>query len=464
VKMVFALRSPAHFSYIQSTIARLCDNEHQVEAVFDPRWGYFDSDQVVCDFAATHDNFTHGTAIRPGDGDRWHNRLSIAREYLSISSYLSREDQSDFYLKRWENNLPDRYKRPIRIGIIRKLLASGAGRAALRAFERMTPPYPKITRWLEETKPDVLVASPTNMRFSGEVDYIKAAKVLGIPTVVIVLSWDNLTTKGLIHVEPDVLLAWNQTHFNEAVSIHGIDPQRIVITGAPFFDKWLDAGRLTMTREEFCQRVGLNRETPFALYMGSSQNISQDETWLIQQLAHSLHRHQNPAVRDIHLVVRAHPANAHHMAKLDDLDGVTVWPKAGSRPGSEAFEKDFYNSLLHCVATVGVNTTGMIDAVINDKACITIVTEEYRATQSNTVHFNHLVNASVLDVTAGPEECADALERIWKGEDRTQQARHRFTQDFVRPRGIDRPSAVFASRTIEMAADRRRGKEIDAEL
>jgi hypothetical protein len=59
-------------------------------------------------------------------------------------------------------------------------------------------------RWLEAYRPDVVVASPFIFPASKELEYIKAAKALSIPTVGAVLSWDNLTSKGTFHVIPDV--------------------------------------------------------------------------------------------------------------------------------------------------------------------------------------------------------------------------------------------------------------------
>ena len=104
----------------------------------------------------------------------------------------------------------------------------------------------------------------------------------------------------------------------------------------------------------------------------------------------------------------------------------------------------------------------MIDAVVNDTPCVTIVTEEYRATQSSTVHFNQLVSAKVLEVTDGAQQSVDAIERIISGDDSTKHARSRFIQDFVRPRGADRPAAEFASQAIELTAQRKHASEIDA--
>lgn len=74
-----------------------------------------------------------------------------------------------------------------------------------------------------------------NIRFSEEVEYVKAANAIKIPTVVHVLSWDNLTTKGLCHIIPNLTLVWNEIQSQEAITIHEVPDDKILITGSLFF-------------------------------------------------------------------------------------------------------------------------------------------------------------------------------------------------------------------------------------
>ncbi len=173
----------------------------------------------------------------------------------------------------------------------------------------------------------MVVAGPANLPYSDETEYLKAAKAMGIPTVVPVLSWDNLTTKGLFHVPPDLLLVWNQAHYSEARCIHGMPAERLVITGSPFFDKWF-AERGASDRHAFCTKMGLNPRKPFLVYLGSSSNISQDETWLVRALADSLARDGRPDVRDLAILIRPHPANWQIYQPLA-AEGLRIWPGEG---------------------------------------------------------------------------------------------------------------------------------------
>jgi len=214
-----------------------------------------------------------------------------------------------------------------------------------------------------------------------------------------------------------------------------------------------------MTREAFCNKVGLDATQPFITYLGSSENIATDESWLVRELARALRQHPNSEARKINILVRPHPGHAKHFESLKEE--VTIWPRGGAFPDSKETLRDFRNSLCHCVATVGLNNSAMLESIINDKPCVTIITERYKKTQMQAGHFRHLLNFDVLEMSTNCEECADVLVRLWRGNDSTKQARQKFMQDFIRPRGSGRPAGEVAARAIMLAATRMGATQID---
>src|SRR5215470_12470636 len=93
----------------------------------------------------------------------------------------------------------------------KQLLRRPAAMAAWRRVEAASPPSPTLTSLLNEVSPQVMLVSPTVWpKDLVEADYIHAARCLGIPTLGYVNSWDNLTSKGTIHVLPDHLMVWNE--------------------------------------------------------------------------------------------------------------------------------------------------------------------------------------------------------------------------------------------------------------
>ncbi len=283
MRILYTLRGEGYFSYHDTVIHHLCSAGHQVNILFDEEHGRVKLDPVIQISMDRFPNLGRGNLVRRSDA--WRKILFASRELRSYSSYLNRPEQSAYYSDRWENYIADFIKPLVRRSkIARKLVASRLCQLVLQGFEQMVPPDKKIIQLIQEYHPDVIVASPANLRFTEELDYIKAGKALGIPTVISVLSWDNLTTKGIFQVIPDVLLTWNQVQTDEAIQIHRIPPERIVITGSPFFDKWMDGDRLQLDRAAFFHKVNLDPDLPYLLYLGSSKNIAEDETWQIKEL------------------------------------------------------------------------------------------------------------------------------------------------------------------------------------
>ena len=442
---------------MSSIVQSLVSSGHHIQLLFDPVWSKATSDHVVRQFIDRTDNVVMDWSVQRTD--KWRRWIFFSRELRSYISYTKRSNQSSYYLKRWNRYLPWAiglfvYLRPVKF-----LLSRSPVYQWLRAVETHVPPDQKIAADILHRKPDVLVVTPMNQRFSEEVEYVKAAKTVNIPTVVPVLTWDNLTTKGIFHVIPDLTLVWNKEQRNEVIDIHNVPEEKVFITGSPFFDKWFDAGELLEDRRTFCQRMGFDPAKPFFVYLGSSAKIARDETWLAQTIYNGLKTHSKKSVQNIGMLARPHPVNTKHYNKLVG-EHLVVWPKNGALPEAQDSQRDFYNALAHCEFTIGINTSGMIDAIINGKPCLTVMTDQYRPTQEKAVHFRQLLHADVLDVNHSPQETIDSIVRLLEGEDRHCDQRQQFVKEFIRPYGLGIAAGKVAARAIELIAEGRSVDEI----
>lgn len=448
MKIVFVGRSIAHFTYYESIVLSLSKKGHRIQLLYDKQWSRKWPKNVVEKFIHKNPNVSLEWSKRRKGIFR--NYIFVARELLSFISYLQRNDQSCFYLKRWQTYLPA----PLRPGhffdrnIIHYFLKWKFTKWVLKGFETFLPPDKHIKQSLKEKKPDVVVVTPVNMRFSEEIEYLKAAKSLNIPTVLPVLSWDNLTTKGLIHICPDRLFVWNEVQKKEAEMIHQIPEHQIEITGAPFFDKWftdIDTGR---TRTAFCREIGLPPEYPIILYLGSSANIIKDETWLLQELWETKKKHHDKNIRNAGIIFRPHPANYDHYVSLD-CENLVVLPKKGALPEDDPSKFDFLDSLKYCSLTVGVNTSGMLDAIINNKPCVAIKRDEFRKTQVMACHFKRLMETDVLSIAESAEDVTRLALRIITGKNDKQEKMKSFISTFIRPVNVETSAGEIAARKIE---------------
>ncbi|HEY5412045.1 MAG TPA: hypothetical protein VIJ94_15090, partial [Caulobacteraceae bacterium] len=390
--MLFIARSIAHISYYDSVLAALLARGAEVEIAFDYGWSkkWRGGDMTaVEEFQEAHPALTVSWSVRRTGSRR--ARIFGLRELRSYRSYLTRPDTTPYYVDRWRQHLDDRWRARSEKPLYRALLGSPLTGAAMRIAEATTTPDPGVVEFIRARAPDVLVVSPLNLRFSEETDYVKAARKLGIPTALPVQTWDNLSTKGLIQVAPDRLFVWNQHHLRDAIEIHRIDSDRIEIAGAPFFDKWFDAEAPVAGREAFCRQLDLDPERRILLYLGSSRKIADNEVWFVEKLRRFLGASQNPELRGCQLLIRPHPANARIYEGLSG-EGVCVFPKGGELPETRDGFGQMRASFLHAEAAIGINTSGMIDAVLAGLPTFSMRIARYAHTQSEAKHFRYLEN------------------------------------------------------------------------
>jgi hypothetical protein len=91
--------------------------------------------------------------------------------------------------------------------------------SALRGIERALPPSDALVDAAGELEPDALLLVTRCTLDSFEADVVKAARSLGIPSLMLVWSWDNLSSKAVVHEHPDHVLVWNDVQANEAVEL-----------------------------------------------------------------------------------------------------------------------------------------------------------------------------------------------------------------------------------------------------
>jgi hypothetical protein len=366
---------------------------------------------------------------------------------------------------RAEKRLPRMYVQTVRLVAHAGLPACRALAALLHAVERLVPVHPAIAAFMGERQPDLLLVTPLIELGSQQVDYVKAARALGIRSALCVASWDNLTSKGLIRVHPDHVLVWNDAQKTEAVSLHGVSPERVVITGAQLFDWWFD-GQPTRSRDEFCRAVGLDPAVPFVLYVGSSMFIAPDEVPFAQRWIACLRAAADPVVASLGVLVRPHPANSRQWRTFDAtrFANVAIWPRIGSNPNSPDFRRDYFDSLHHSAAVVGINTSAQIEAGIVGRPVFTIEAPEFAHAQAGTLHFHHLVDGetALVQTARTLDEHVDQLAAALHGRIDGFEANRRFVRAFIRPQGEDAAATPAFVRAIEaMAALSRRRAERD---
>jgi hypothetical protein len=376
--------------------------------------------------------------------ERWHGVLSQGRQLFNASIFMRPEHPSGYRGVGLERNLSPRLRRMVKWPLLRRTVRSRAALKAWRWLEAATPPSPTVLKQLDEIAPDVVLVSPTIWpKDPSEADYLHAARARRIPTAGFVASWDNLTSKGTIHVFPDVLMVWNRALAEEAVHLHDVPPSILRIVGAPYLDRWFGL-KASTSAERVCARVGLPPGQPYVLYFCSSPTLITTEVPIVRALADALDRHGRPA----NVLVRPHPTNA---TPWDDFTDprVVVHPRGGDLADTTETWQEFYDMVACASGVIGLNTTAFLEAVVADRPCLTLIDPSHHQAQGATGHFRHLLAGDFLEVAHTVDELAEAVARVAGGIDRKRDGRRAFLVSFLRPSGADVPASVVVADVLE---------------
>ena len=324
----------------------------------------------------------------------------------------------------------------------------------LHVCERAIPSSPTIERFLQRARPDLVVVSPLVTDSSTQVDIFKSAQALGIPAALCVASWDHLTTKGLMRIKPDLVTVWNEHQRDEAAAYHRVERERVAVTGAAPFDRWF--GRTpSRDREAFCRLVGLPSDRPFILFVGSTKSISRPdaETAFVRHWVTELRAELDQRKLKVSILIRPHPFNSAHWAQADlgGLENAAIFPRHEANPVNEADRADYFDSLYHSEAVVGINTSAMIEAAIVGRTVHTLLDPAFSGTQEGTLHFRYLLpeNGGFLKVAHGMDEhvqqLADTLDDPAAGAKQLDT----FVRKFVRPHGLTTAATPLQADALE---------------
>ncbi|MBI2617111.1 hypothetical protein HYW55_03205 [Candidatus Gottesmanbacteria bacterium] len=447
MKILYIIRSIGFIAYHESIIEELSKRGHFVEILFDKKWSTKRNAYKNSKHALSWRNSSTGWLKRRDD--LWRKILFPSRELLTYIYYCKQKSYPGFYLKRWEGYQPRILRFLFRLSLIKRYITSNFIERVLHSLEKSAPPDSQIMKELIGKKPHVVVASPVNMRYSEEVEYIKAANALNIPTVIAIHSWDNLTTKGLFHVRPGTFLAWNSIHKKELTQIHKVSSSLIKIMGAPLFDKWFTIGKKIQTRKQFFGKLGIKEGQQYIIYLGSSANIAFDETWLVKNLAREIAKSPNQEIRNLILLVRPHGANQ-EIFKQIKLRNVKVLFRSFEIADTKEAIEEFCLSLKYAICSIGINTSAMIDAVIIGKPVIALRPHEYERTNAiKALHFQYLLKKNIYLQANTIGQAIAHIKRIEKMGNELKKSQNLFIRNYIQPYGLNTSAGEAASDIIE---------------
>jgi hypothetical protein len=449
MKLLFVARHPTYFRNYDSVLRELARRGHRIHLAVEKE-DKFGGRRAVDALTGEFANITCG----PTPGRRADTWSGVARRLRLGLDYLRYLDSC--YAAAPLLRVRSRARTPrLLIALADPPLVRGPRwrRAFGRWLQRLdaaVPPPASIVDFIREQAPDAVLITPLVDLGSQQIDYLRAARQLGIPCALAVWSWDHLTSKALIREAPERVFVWNPTQRQEAIDEHGVPAGRVVVTGAQCFDHWFTRTP-TRTRAELCRQLGLPEDRPIVLYVCTGLiKGSPPEPGFVREWLQWLRSSDDPVVAGAGVLVRPHPQQIATWQGVDlrDLGPVAVW---GSTPVDESGRADYFDSLFHAAAVVGLNTSAFIEAGILGREVLAVLPPQFYDNQEGTRHFQYLLRIGGGLLRVGRDR-AGHLEQLSAALRRTAGVEHphrAFLESFVRPYGLDRPATPELVRELE---------------
>lgn len=449
MRVLFAALHYGYFRNLESVVDELAARGHDVYLTAERQESALGGREIVERLSARHSSVTFGMMPRRERASFFlASKIRLSLDYLR---YLRPE-----YAQTPALRLRARVRTPR--GLLQALhlplLGGSAGRRMIgRLLDRIDhalPPSPAIERFLDEQRPDLAIITPlVGVVASSQLDLLRSVRARGVPAAVCVWSWDHLSSKAIIRDVPDRLFVWNDVQKREALDMHGVPPERVVVTGAQCFDRWFNR-QPSRGRADFVRHVGLPDERPYVLWVCSALFPgSPSEAEFVMKWTAQLRASADPRLRDVGILIRPHPSRAR---EWDDVNWRAVPGVAfrGGNPVDDQSRADYFDSLHYSAAVVGLNTSAFIEAGIAERPVLAILPPEFSASQEGTLHFRYLIEGGLLTTARSLQEheaqLSAMLQEVPAAVSKRQQD---FVRGFVRPRGLD----VSATRVMADALE-----------
>lgn len=348
--------------------------------------------------------------------------LDLLRYVNSYNSYLNREKVFKKLEIRFSENRPQVgfYLRSFRFLLKTKIIRS-LFRKLLSHIENSSY-NSEIERNLIEDKIDKIILTPLLLDVNlKQNEILVCAKKLNIKTIYLVRSWDNLTNKSTMNVEPDLICVWNEFQVKELKEIQKINSAKVIITGAHLYEYLIDYEEKNLSY----LKIKKKNDKKTITYLGSSPQIVEDEFNFILSFLEELTQIGFDFLSN-DFILRPHPLNLtkkliknprlieEFKVNLDKYK-VKIFPDIDPNNLKKFYEdildKNIYISTFEkSNLLLGVNTSAMIEANYFNKKVLqipNIFEKKFKGLFNDTYHSKYLDNNQTINSVV---RCIDLLD------------------------------------------------------
>ncbi|MDX1964578.1 MAG: hypothetical protein SFX18_15610 [Pirellulales bacterium] len=156
---------------------------------------------------------------------------------------------------------------------------------------------------LLSARPDLVVTGTPGYSLA-DIHLIRAAQRAKLRTATVMLSWDNLTSKGYMGAQPDHLLVWSDLMAGEAVEYHDYPRNQIRWCGAAQFDQYFQY-KAGFDRAAWLTAQGIPATAKLLMYGTINPGIVPHEFEILRSLVQRINA--NELGDQCYLWIRLHP-------------------------------------------------------------------------------------------------------------------------------------------------------------
>ncbi len=322
----------------------------------------------------------------------------------------------------------------------------------LGQLDEAGPTSKKLEKFLLNHRPDFLLITPLIFTQYGQFELLKAAKKLSIPVGYLVFSWDNLSTKGVLQINPDAIFLWNEIQRDEVLSKYNFPQEKIYVCGAPRFDYFFEK-KPSLSRDQYFQKFDLNPEKKVVTYLCSSNLISNAESDFVIRWLNSIRSSSAPLLKNCNVVIRPHPK---FRAQWENFE-VPASEGKTTISSSKGLNNDplLFDTLYFTDVVVGLNTSAQLEAAVLNKPVLTLNVPEFSEGQEGTIHFHYLLKekGGFVRRASSLETHLEDLKSVLGGDIDSEVIKN-FVKKFIRPQGLDKSAADATVDSIEFFASK----------
>lgn len=320
--------------------------------------------------------------------------------------------------------------------------------ARLRSFRRFRAwekfkdlLYPNDPRYLETFRefPPSLVVS-TNIGNVNDLPVIRTARQLGVRTLGLVRSWDNVL-KG-VAVRPDEVVVWNEINKQEIIRLERYPESAVHVIGPIQFDLYF-APDIIRPRGEFFSSLGLNPgKKLIVLATIGTFSPNDDETFLLRILIDCMKR--NVFAEPVQILCRLHPATPlNHFWQFMNIDGVRFSFIDKAIPTLSwtltcADVTEIANILAHADVVISPGSTITLEAAIFDTPIVVPIFNDFQPERTQSYyarvlshHYKPIVESKLVPFVRNTEELVRWINQFLLDPTLYHAERKKLVDDYV---------------------------------